>query len=691
MLTRFSCDSLSPENLSSFELRPALSIQLLVELPGIKYPTCYGFLLRNRGSESKIRRSIADRINVGAACPLKPRPICSTITMTAEMQFLRARTLLLCACFAAMLPVAHAQTAAPANSSGANRNLQAADAAFRAGSEAYARNDLRTAHAEFAKLVRLAPGVAAGHSAFGTVLLAEGDVQAAATELELAHKLDPKDTTAILGLAMAYSQLREYEQSAAMFQLLAKLQSRAESKTGELHLSTQAVIAWASALAATAQPAAAQEKLEHALNTSPNDAALHDALGALLAQQQQYDKATSEFQRAIALDAALAPAHYHLGSVFLNQNDPPSAVKELRQASTLNPANIEYMLQFGRALRESGQVDAAIDVFRRATALDTASIDAKYELALALQASGNFQDALPLFQQVATARPKDPSALTNLGLTLVQTGNAKDAVPVYLHALDLDAQDATLREDLGVAYLQQSEFDQAIEQFRAGLSIDPDNANLHYDLGLALKLKDRPTDAIPELQAAETLSPQLPDPPYTLGVLYMQLGRFAESQAALEKATSLRPDYGNAWALLGDVYKQTDQRDKAIAALRKAIDLIPNQPGPHITLASILSEQGDRAGAAAERKKAAELTRVAVSHQRASFAIESGKLLLKRGQVAEAVAQFQTAVDADPSWAEAHLELANAFSQQGRTADAAIERGKAQELSTAAESGGSHP
>src|SRR5277367_30826 len=69
----------------------------------------------------------------------------------------------------------------------ANSNLKAADAAFRAGSAAYQRNDLHAAHVEFAKLVKLAPTVAAGHAAYGTVLLAEGDLRSAVTELELAH------------------------------------------------------------------------------------------------------------------------------------------------------------------------------------------------------------------------------------------------------------------------------------------------------------------------------------------------------------------------------------------------------------------------------------------------------------------------------------------------------------------------
>ncbi len=198
-----------------------------------------------------------------------------------------------------------------------------------------------------------------------------------------------------------------------------------------------------------------------------------------------------------------------------------------------------------------------------------------------------------------------------------------------------------------------------------------------------------------EFEQAAKLDPALPDPPYTLGVLYMQLGRFSESQTELERATALRPDHGDAWAMLGNVYKENGESEKAVTALRRAIELQPDQPSPHITLAAILIRQGDTAGAAAERKKAAELSRVAVSRQRANFALDSGRLLLQRGQLADATTQLQAAVAADPNYAEAHAALADALARQGRTADAALERQQAQKLtqaqSTSGTSSPSHP
>src|ERR1700759_3578410 len=63
--------------------------------------------------------------------------------------------------------------------------------AFRAGRAAMEQNDLPRAHAEFEKVVKLAPNVAAGHSALGSVLYAEGNPSAAVPALEEARSLDP--------------------------------------------------------------------------------------------------------------------------------------------------------------------------------------------------------------------------------------------------------------------------------------------------------------------------------------------------------------------------------------------------------------------------------------------------------------------------------------------------------------------
>ena len=84
-------------------------------------------------------------------------------------------------------------------------------------------------------------------------------------------------------------------------------------------------------------------------------------------------------------------------------------------------------------------------------------------------------------------------------------------------------------------------------------------------------------------------------------------------------------------------------------ALQKAIQVMPNQPGPHATLAGILAQQGRTAEAATERKKAADLSRIAVDRQRATFAANAGRALLLKEQITDAIERYQEAVSSDPT------------------------------------------
>ncbi len=160
----------------------------------------------------------------------------------------------------------------------------------------------------------------------------------------------------------------------------------------------------------------------------------------------------------------------------------------------------------------------------------------------------------------------------------------------------------------------------------------------------------------------------------------MQQGRFDDAAVQLKMALDRRPDNGDGWAMLGSIYKQQARYDEAAAALKKAIALLPNQPGTHITLAAVLQEQGKKEEAAAERKTAADLTRIAVNRQRATFATNTGNLLLQKGQIADAIDRYQDAISSDPTYAEAHTQLAAAYERQGRAADATSERAKAAAL-----------
>jgi protein O-GlcNAc transferase len=160
----------------------------------------------------------------------------------------------------------------------------------------------------------------------------------------------------------------------------------------------------------------------------------------------------------------------------------------------------------------------------------------------------------------------------------------------------------------------------------------------------------------------------------------MQQGRFDDAAQQLNTALKLRPENSDGWAVLGSVYRQQNKLPEAALALREAIRLAPQMPGPHITLAGVFAQQGKQPEAAAERKTAADLTRVVVNHQRATFATNTGNMLLEKGQIVDAIARYHEALADDPNFAEAHRQLAIALAREGQASEAETERKKAADL-----------
>lgn len=581
--------------------------------------------------------------------------------------------LLVAACFAR--GVQAMQTRAPSVAPPASSDrFRQADEAFRAGYAAASNNDLTTARAEFQKVVALVPGMEEGHSALGAVLVQMGQYARAIPELRRSLRMKPADRNAAMNLALAYAQTGANAKAIPLFQ---RLEGGAQSGGKPAALPADVAMAYGRALASEGKINGAIAVLERAIDAQSNVAALHDSLGTLYAQQQRWAEAKDEFRQAIVLAPKDATAHLHLGTAQLATGQQRKALSELKLAAQLAPASPQAQLQLGQAMLDSGDDGGAVPVLQRAADLAPASMEAKYQLAIALQGTGKEKLAIPLFRAVVAAQPANTAAIVNLALALVQTGDAKDAIDLYRRAMQQDPKNITIYQDIGVAYLQQSDIEDAIASFKTGLQLSPQDAQLHYDLGLAYKLKDNVTAALAELEQSSKLDPTLPDPHYTLGILYMQEGRFTDSEQQLQTALRMQPNNADGWSILGSVYRQQNKLPQAVAALQESLRQQPDQPSGYITLASILAQQGNREEAALDRKKAADLMKGAANHQRATFAINSGNLLMQKGDLKQAIERYQEAIRSDPTDAEAYRALAVALDQEGKFADAKAAREQA--------------
>jgi tetratricopeptide (TPR) repeat protein len=175
---------------------------------------------------------------------------------------------------------------------------QRADAAYRAGQAALARQDLEAAQAEFEKVVHLAPTLEQGHSALGSVLVRRGQPKEAIDELERALAIQKTDSIAGTNLALAYMQLGELPKALATFATL-----EAQAKTQKRLLPSYLLSNYARALAAAGRLDEAAARMKAAIQADPRDPRLHDDLGSIYAQQKQWSEAQKEFAAALRINS----------------------------------------------------------------------------------------------------------------------------------------------------------------------------------------------------------------------------------------------------------------------------------------------------------------------------------------------------------------------------------------------------
>jgi protein O-GlcNAc transferase len=556
--------------------------------------------------------------------------------------------------------------------------LKKADAAYRAGQAALAEKDLSAAQADFEEVVRLAPQAEQGHSALGAVLVSRGHLQEGIRELQKALAMSPSDSTAQMNLALGYEQTGSADKALPLFS-----KAEAAARLQQRELPSYVLAAYARALVQAHQFGQAEIKMKAAVVSDPQNPELRDELGSLYAQQKDWTKAQEEFQAAVRINPNSAVAHMHLGIAMRAQGNA-DGLAELDKASQIEPDNPVIDLEYGKALADDGHDEQAIPVFEHVLDVDPKSTEASYELALAYQRSNKVQDAIVLLKKVAAEEPNNAEAMTNLGMALCQAQLAKDAVPVLQRSIELAPESVTAHQDLAAAYVQLSQFEDAVRELRTALKLAPNLPQLHYNLGLALKYQDDAAGAIPELETAEKLNPSAPEAPYLLGILYMQTGRYGDASREMNLSLKLHSENSDGWATLGSVDEKLNKLPEAEAALREAIRQDPSQSDAHLTLASVLAKENQPDAAKAERAKAADLMRAHMNYQRAEVATNAGTALLQKGDVAGSILQFQDALSYDADYADAHLGLANALDRQGKTAEAAAERQKAESAKAAA-------
>ena len=428
----------------------------------------------------------------------------------------------------------------------------------------------------------------------------------------------------------------------------------------------------------------------------------HYNLGIAYLEAGQYSRAVPEFEAAVKLDPNFIGAHSALCRAYLEQNELESAGTAVAAALKLDANYQPALLLYGtliEAYHDRGKAHLADRQYTEAVAA--------FQKAITLDAD--------LGDNSQVDHPENTHIYVHLGAAYIGMKAHQKAIEALEHAIAQDADLVDAHYHLGYAYVEQGTYDQAIPHLERAIAIAPHLKRAHYNLARAYRESgnlEAATNAItetlrldPNYQRAHELADRIKQEHYNRGITYLNDERYSEAATALQNAITLDSDFATAHYNLGLAYLKMETSPRAVSSLEKTIALDPNHTAAHHALAlSYLGQQ--ELGKA--RDAARDTLKIDANYQPASALLEAidpsfkppetqdttqpdprqsidaqpdaksrqqmhyelGAAYLDSKMPAEAIAEFQKAIDIDPDFVAAYMSLGTIYLEMGQLDDA---------------------
>ena len=259
----------------------------------------------------------------------------------------------------------------------------------------------------------------------------------------------------------------------------------------------------------------------------------------------------------------------------------------------------------------------------------------------------------------------------NLAVALDIARRFDEAVAEYGEAIRLDPGCRGARRSLANTLIKKDCQSEAIAACREGLGLWPDDLELQRTLGRALEVCGLDDEAIAAYEACIRLHPGDWEALNNLGAVLCKNERIREAIPHLRKAVELNGQSAPARLNLGIALIRSDALDEGIAQLRASIGIDALKPKAHFFLASALSRQGHADESFQELQESARL-----GPDDASIRFSVGTAFGARGRHAESISELREALRLDGTLLEARERLGRALLDIGLVAEAVEELGR---------------
>jgi tetratricopeptide (TPR) repeat protein len=322
--------------------------------------------------------------------------------------------------------------------------------------------------------------------------------------------------------------------------------------------------------------AEAEPFFEKAVQARADCVAALVGLGRIALAREDFARAATNLESAIARDDRRSTAHYHLAMAYRGLGQTSKAESHLALASTTEIGPRDPLLDELNGILESGKAYQ----FRGLRSLD----------------AGRFADAADYFRKGLALEPDSPWLHHGLGTALFQMQDPAGALKHFNASVRTSPSFARGHYSAGIVLAFTGRRAEAFERFTAATTADPQHVEAHIAAADVLRETGRSAQAHRLYEHTLTIDSRAAAAHFGMAMSLVQMGRHREARDRLSDGAArfpTQPEFTQALARLLAASSDDAVRDGA-----RALSLMPKllELGPRLdiaeTMAMVLAENG---------------------------------------------------------------------------------------------------
>lgn len=517
-------------------------------------------------------------------------------------------------------------------------------------------DDYDKAKLSYLNVLRSDPQNVTAFQQLGFIWLEQGDPFRAIPFLLKVRELASENTAARAKLALSLKAVGQSGE--AIKEALSILQQDPAN--------AEAIVVLADASQSNEEIAATEEQLHKfpQRETVP----FHLASASVALRKGDPEGASSEVQKALALDPKSRQAHLAMASIYGLRGDVSQTQLELKSAADLAPVRSVERIRYADFQAANGAMGEAKASLQEVTKKAPDYFPAWLSLAQIALKEKKYDESLSLLENIFSRDPDDPDVRIFQTDVLLAKGDTKKAVDVLERLDQAYPGVAVIKYQLARAYLENNNTNQAKVALERVISTNP-----NYDDAILLLAQINLRTGHSEM-VIEPMTDLLKRNPYLraaalfLAAAYGSLDRFDDAAVVIGEQVRLAPQDPKAQVELGLTLRQAKRKDEARQAFEKAAELGPDDLEPINELVGMDLE--DKRYAAAMQRVQQELQKRPDS---AMVLFMEARIYAAQKDWARAESAAQQAIGLDAKFAPAYDLLISVYREENKLPQAISE------------------